>query len=280
MTALEKAQNFLQTHGREIDQARFAHHFGDLPLSELLAALGRYQNPDGGFFGLEVDIAAPQSNPFAMEIALLICLWADAPRDNPLLQKAVAHLESTQGPDGGWRFVPEIYQHALPSWFQGWPWPNLNPACTLSGLLLELGLGSPALHARVAELFGRLEKAEDLTGAEGRDGDFYSVRPYAFYFIPATGNPRQAFYRAELTQWFIRQHEQNKLDSTHFFEYIRSPRSYAGQSIPPHILQARLDLLVAEQTEDGGWPSPYDPRWRPWITVNNLLVLRAFGKIA
>lgn len=279
MNTLQKAQTFLQTHGRDIDQARFAYHFGDLPLADLLATLGRYQNPDGGFFGLEVDIAAPQSNPFAMEIALLMCLWAIAPKDHPLLQKAVAHLEATQDADGGWRFVPEIYKHSLAPWFQGWAWPNLNPACTISGLLLELGLGSPAMHTRVAELFDRLEKPVEVSGVEGRDGDFYSVRPYALYFRAETGHPRQAFYRAELVQWFARQHAQNKLDNTHFFEYIRTPHSYAGQSIPPHILQARLDMLEAEQSPDGGWPSPYDPRWRPWITVNNLLVLKAFERL-
>jgi hypothetical protein len=274
MTTIQKAQTFLQSHGRDIDQARFNFHFGNLPLSELLNTLGRYQNPDGGFTGLEVDIAAPQSNPFAMEIALLICLHAGAPREHPLLQKAAAHLEAAQDPDGGWRFIPEIYQHALPPWFQHWAWPNLNPACPLAGLLLELGLDSPVLLARVARFFDQLEKPEEVT-----QGDFYTVRPYALYFIAETGHPRQAFYRAEMVGWLARQHAQNKLDSTHFFEYIRSPHSYAGQSIPPHILQTRLDLLAGEQSADGGWPSPYDARWRPWITVNNLLILKAFDRL-
>jgi hypothetical protein len=38
-------------------------------------------------------------------------------------------------------------------------------------------------------------------------------------------------------------------------------------------------MLAAEQQEDGGWPTPYNPNWRGWVTVQNLLVLRAFGKI-
>jgi hypothetical protein len=274
MDVLSKAGLFLQQHGRDIDQARFEYHFGSLSIETLLAILEHYQNPDGGFFGLECDIAALQSNPFAVEIALLICLWANAPVESLLLVKAAAYLEHTQDPDGGWRFVPEIYEQKLAPWFQGWPWPNLNPACTLAGLLLELKLGPKAVTNRVQQLFERLEKPEEVT-----QGDFYTVRPYAIYFIPETGNPRQDFYRSELLNWFIRQHHLNKMDNTHFFVYIRSPRTYAGESTPTEILDTRLDLLLAEQAEDGGWPSPYDAHWRPWITVNNLLVLREFGRI-
>jgi len=274
MDVISKARNFLQQNGRDIDQARFEYHFGTLSIDSLLKVLGRYQNPDGGFFGLECDIAAPHSNPFAVETALLICLWANAPVESPLLEKTAAYLERTQDPDGGWRFVPEIYQYKLAPWFQGWSWPNLNPACTLAGLLLEMKLGPKAVLQRVEQLFEQLEKPEDVT-----QGDFYTVRPYAVYFIACTGNTRQVFYRAELVNWFIRQHQQNKMDNSHFFEYIRSPRTFAGENIPAEIISNRLDLLLAEQADDGGWPSPYGAHWRPWITVNNLLVLREFGRL-
>jgi hypothetical protein len=243
-------------------------------MDALLGVLGHYQNPDGGFFGLERDIAAPQSNPFAVETALLICRWADAPVDAPLLRKTAAYLEKTQDEDGGWRFVPEIFHHKLAPWFQSWPWPNLNPACTLAGLLLELNFNSEAMLDQVAQLFGRLEKTEDVT-----QGDFYTVRPYAIYFLAETGIQRQEFYRSELVNWFIQQHQLNKMDNSHFFEYIRSPRTYAGKRIPAEIINTRLDLLLAEQAADGSWPTPYDTHWQPWITINNLLVLREFGRL-
>jgi hypothetical protein len=223
---------------------------------------------------LERDIAAPQSNPFAVENALMICLWANIPSESPILLKTAGYLEETQDEDGGWRFVPEIYQHKLAPWFQDWSWPNLNPAGTLAGLMMELQLGSMSMLYRVAHLFDRLEKPEDIT-----QGEFYTVRPYAFYFIHETNNPRRDFYRTELINWFIHQHHVNKMDNSHFFEYIRSPKTYAGKSIPSEILNTRLDMLLAEQAEDGGWPTPYDSHWRPWITVNNLLVLREFRRI-
>jgi hypothetical protein len=274
MDIIVKACKFLEENGRDIDIARFNYHFGQLSVDELLDVLGRYQNPDGGFFGLERDIAAPQSNPFAVEIALSICLWADIPLETPLLRKTVLYLQNTQDTDGGWRFTPEIYQSDLAPWFQGWQWPNLNPACTLAGILREFKLGSNFFLSRVDQLFERLEKPEEVS-----QGEFYTVRPYAVYFIPETGNPRQEFYRTELIKWFENQHHLNKMDNSHFFEYIRSPSTYAGKQIRTEILETRLNLLIEEQANDGGWPSPYNSHWRPWITVNNLLVLREFGRL-
>src|ERR1051326_2151310 len=185
MDILAKAEQFFQHNGRDIDQALWAYHFGGQSQDTMLATLARYQNADGGFHGLEVDIKAPDSNPFATELALSICLKANTPREHPLLQKAVAYLEQTQEENGNWRFAPGVYEHELAPWFQGWEWPNLNPACTLSGLLKELGLGSATLHARVERLFAQLAQLNDLTG----DG-FYLVRPYASYFLPEWNHPQ------------------------------------------------------------------------------------------
>ncbi len=274
MDTIRKAGEFIQAHGRDIDQARFAYHFGELSQAELLAVLARYQNSDGGFFGLEVDIAAPHSNPFAVELALLVCVQAGVARDHPLLQNVLTYLATTQDEAGGWRFTPEIYQHPLAPWFQAWKWPNLNPACTLAGLLIELGYAPLALLERVEALFNRLSRLEEVA-----TGDFYEVRPYACYFLPDWDSPEAEFFRSGLLWWLIRQHALNKLDGTHFFDYIRSPRSFAGRCLPRNILNQRLHSLLAEQTEDGGWPTPYSENWRSWNTVNNLLVLRSFNWI-
>lgn len=275
MDTIARARDFLQQAGRDIDRARFDYHFGGGSLDDLLAVLGRYQNADGGFHGLEVDIKAPDSNPFATELALMICAQAGAPAEHPLLRRAVAHLEQTQDEDGGWRLGAGVYQHALAPWFAGWQWPSLNPACTLAGLLRELGLGSPELHARVAGLFARLARAEDLAGDE-----FYSVRPYAYYFLPEWPHPQRGLYLSGVLWWLIRQHVAGRLaDGEHFFAYVRHPGAYTARHLPEALLAARLDMLAAEQAADGGWPTPYDPGWRGWGTLQNLLVLRAFGRV-
>lgn len=276
MRAITRAGDFLAEHGRDIDRARFRFHFAGGALADVVDALAAYQNADGGFgHGLEPDIAAPASNPFATEWALLICLQAGVPRDHPLLARTVAYLEASQFDDGSWRFAPEVYEHELAPWFRGWEWPNLNPAGPLAGLLRDLGLGSDRLHARVAALFARLERPADLLG----DG-FYDARPYALYALPAGEVAAQERYRAGTLWWLIRQHVEGKSeDAAHFFEYARAPHLYTARNLPADILAAQLDRLAAEQAEDGGWPSPYAAHWRGPATVQSLLILRAFGRL-
>src|SRR5712692_137664 len=116
-----RARQFFQQNGRDIDRACFDFHFGALPLGALLAILGEHQNPDGGFgCGLEVDIKATDSNPFATELALLICLQAGVSRDDPLLARGAAYLEQTQDADGGWRLSPQVLAHELAPRYQAW----------------------------------------------------------------------------------------------------------------------------------------------------------------
>jgi hypothetical protein len=275
-TAVDRARGFFAGWERELDRALFAYHFAGGSRDALLEALGKYQNEDGGFgHGLEPDITAPDSNPFATELALLICQQADVPRDHPLLARTVAYLEAAQDDDGGWRFSPGVYEHELAPWFAGWDWPNLNPACTIAGHLRELELGSARLHEGVAALFARMARPEDVLSDE-----YYAVRPYAYYFLPPSDHPQAELYRAGLLWWLIRQHQAGKLDDAgHFFDYVRHPDTYTGRNLPPVIVAAQLDRLAGEQTEDGGWPSPYATHWRGWSTVQNLLTLRAFGRV-
>jgi hypothetical protein len=273
---LTHAADYFTANGRAIDRARFAYHFADGPRAAVVDALGQYQNDDGGFgHALEVDIAAPVSNPFATELALLICLQAGIEREEPLLLRTVAYLEATQEEDGGWRFAPEVYAHELAPWFQGWEWPNLNPACSLAAQLRELGLGSEQLHQRVEGLFARLADVRQVA-----TGEYYDVRPYAYYFLPEGGHPQRELYLAGVLWWLIRQHLAGTVaDAGHFFDYVREPQTYTGRLLPAAIREHWLEALVAEQQPDGGWPTPYNPAWRGWVTVQNLLVLRAFGRV-
>lgn len=243
-------------------------------MDDLIRVLARYQNPDGGFFGLEVDIAAPESNPFATELALQVCACARVPSDHPVLRATVEYLERTQDDEGNWRFSQAIYEHPLAPWFQGWQWPNLNPSCTIAGLLRQLGLGSSDVHARANRLFERLARVEDLIGDE-----YYAIRPYAFYFLPEWEHPQRELYQTGVLWWLIRQMENPELDGNHFFSYAPYREAYTARMLPQRLLTRRLEMLEAEQQEDGGWPTPYDPRWRAPVTIANLLVLRAFGRV-
>lgn len=274
MDITEKAGAFLREHGRPIDQAIFAYHFANGSRDDLLAALGTYQHLDGGFgHALEPDITAPESNPFATEIALQICIDAKVSPDEPLLRRAVEYLEMTQDEEGNWRFTSGIYEHEIAPWFAGWEWPNLNPSCTIASLLRELSMGSEQLHARVASLFERLAKPEEVA-----EGEIYTVRPYAYYFLTPIEHPQREFYLSGVLWWLIRQDVKGD-EEAFTFAYIRSPETFIGRNLPSDIVTRQLDHLVASQSDDGGWPTPYAEHWRGYTTAQNLLTLRAFGRL-
>jgi hypothetical protein len=273
---IANAQQYIARQGRKLDQARFALHFSGGTQAAFLDALAEYQNPDGGFGNaLEIDIEAPASQPFATELALDYCLRAGIPASHPVIQKTVAYLEASQDEDGCWRFTQDIYAHPLAPWFQGWTWPNLTPSCTLAGILREYGLGSPQLHQKVADLFKHWANLGEFT-----EGEFYAVRAYAVYFLPEGDFPQREFYLSGLLWWLIRRHISNEIDdSGHWFELVRSPHSYVGSRLPEDILNDRLDRLLGEQLADGGWSTPYSAQWRAPVTINSLLVLKAFGRL-
>src|SRR5262249_12674458 len=102
---------------------------------------------------------------------------------------------------------------------------------------------------------------------------------YAYYFQPAWQHPQRELYLSGVLWWLIRQAESAEQDGHHFFDYVRRPNTYTARMLPRRILDRRLELLEAEQLDDGGWPTPYDPRWRSWVTIENLVVLRSFGRI-
>jgi hypothetical protein len=276
MNRLNAARAFLETHGRDIDRARFDYHFGDGSQDAVLEALSHYQNEDGGFgHGLEPDISAPVSNPFATELALAIFSEVGAPGDHPMVQSTVRYLEDTQREEGDWQFSPEVYEHPLAPWFQGWTWPTLNPGVTTSGLLRVMGLGSDRLHARAERLFQQLATPNDLLGDE-----YYAVRPYSLYFLSEWDHPQRELYLSGIVWWLIRQDAAGTLpDAFHYLEYVRGPETYVGRHLPRRLITARLDQLEREQAEDGGWPVAYADHWRAPTTVESLLMLHRFGRL-
>jgi hypothetical protein len=276
MVNTARAGDFIHESGRAIDKALFDHLFGRSSQDDLLQALAEYQNEDGGFgHGLEPDISAPASNPFATEIALSMCLEARVPRDDALLTRTVTYLEETQEEDGNWRFSPAVYEHEIAPWFRGWTFPTLNPSCTIAGYLRAFGLGSERLHSRVARLFDHLATPDDLlTDA------YYAVRPYPIYFLAEWEHPQRQLYLSGVLWWLIRQHASQALpDAIHFLEYVQRPTTFVGRNTPDPILDDRLNALAAEQLEDGGWPVAYGEQWRAPTTVQALIMLKRFGRL-
>lgn len=262
---VDPALRFLDGQRSDLAAALVRHLWHGGSVDDVLTALTAYQNPDGGFGrGLEVDIKAPASNPFAARLAMqaLLALPPDAGAN--MKRRLGEWLARNEDPDGDWHFAPEVLEDEIAPWYAGWTFPSLNPACCLAGLANRLGLATPEMLDQVARLFSRLGPVD-----EARDGAFYNVLPYVEY-IAGVDVPQRDRHVSALAEGIAgREYE----DAQHFFDHAINGGSGLVAKLPTGLLAAQADRLMGEAADDGGWPTPYDPAWRPWATAAALMTL-------
>lgn len=247
-----------------IDEAWFG---GDM--HEVLVALSAYQNPDGGFGnGLEVDITAPASNAFAARLAMHVLLGLKTRSASTLQDQLAGWLVANQAEDGDWHFSAEVRTGELAPWFAGWTFPALNPACCIAGLADRLGIATPEMLDRVARLFAEKASATDV-----RDGDFYTLLPYVEY-AGVTGLPDRDEWVERITSAIAAIDAAGGYgDPQHYFEHALGSGPLLLHRLDPDRVLANASLMLARQSADGGWPSPYSESWRPWLTAWSSVVL-------
>lgn len=266
--AVPRAMAFLDESDYQTGAAWVRHRWQGGSSAEVLDALKPYQQPDGGFAGLEVDIKAPVSNPFATRLAIQVMLSLRERPKSPIVDRTASWLEENQHADGDWHFIPEIREHPLAPWFEGWTFPSLNPACSLAGLAHALEIATPEMLKRVAALW---EEHASLDDAES--GDFYPMLPLVEYVAHIEVDSRNVWLDS-LAKGIGRGIAANSFgDAEHALEHIVGGGPDLVARLDADDLVKVIDNVLADQQSDGGWPTPYDPAWRPWTTANMLVLL-------
>jgi hypothetical protein len=266
--AVERALPFLEASDYPLGVAWVRHCWHDGPAGDVLEALARYQQPDGGFSGLEVDIKAQVSNAFAGRLAMQVLLSLGKDAGAGIAGRLGAWYASNQDADGDWHFPPEVYQHSLAPWFAAWEFPGLNPACCVAGLTHALGIDTPEMQARVATLWD-----EKATLDQARSGDFYPMLPIVEYVAHIDVPERETWLDA-LAEGVTRGIAANSFgDAEHALEHIVGSGPDLIVRLERGDLVKVIDAVLADQRDDGGWQTPYDPAWRPWTTASTLALL-------
>src|SRR5437660_9875488 len=114
-----QATDFVWRTARLLDRHRFAFLFLDGPRDAVLAALGPYQNADGGFgHALEPDLRGPVSQPQPVEVALRILAEVGA-RDEAMLRRVCDYLATITTAEGGVPFMlPSARAHPHAPWWE------------------------------------------------------------------------------------------------------------------------------------------------------------------
>ncbi len=263
------ALKFLEGQNYPLGIALVEHSWRGGPASPVIEALAAYQNEDGGFGKrLEVDIASPVSNPFATRLAMHTLLSLREVPPGPLVDKLSQWLRQAQDEDGDWHFTQEVYDAPLAPWFAGWTFPALNPACCVAGLATRLGIATPEMQARVTNLFQRLATRE-----EARTGAFYNLLPYIEFVPTADLKDRDVWLNAMADSIVETATRGDYDDASHFFDHALGGGSEVIRRLPGEMITSFVDSLMGEQDADGGWPTPYDPAWRPPQTTAALVTL-------
>lgn len=289
---LERGRSFIYSHARLLDRMRFAFHFEDGTKDRVLNALRPYQNADGGFGNaLEPDMRCPDSQPVTTEMALMVIREVEG-WDSDVAGGILSYLKGITLETGGF---PRATTAVNP--FPHAPWwttekdgvPSLNPTGSIIGMLLGQRVRIDFQEEEwflknVDFIWSKLESS--------LPGDYHDAAQWMPFLAHAKGPADKITqYRAKLDEWLTgpggiekNPHAEGYVHKV--LDYAPSPDSYAFRLITPDELELHLDWMVSNQQEDGGWGISFpavspagEQEWRGWLTVGNLKILKAYGRV-
>ncbi|MFE9101371.1 hypothetical protein ACFYYL_27105 [Actinomadura geliboluensis] len=277
--ALARAERFMLLNGRLIDRHRFALHFRGGPAAPVVAALRAYENPDGGYgHALEPDLRGAGSQPVPAQHALQFLHEAGADRD-PAVDRVAGYLASITRDGGGVPFaLPTVRDAPHGPWWQtpDDPPASINPTATLAGMLHRAGSAHPWLAQATAFCWRHLDDLDTEPGP-------YDVLAILMFLdhVPDRDRAEAAFSRVrDALAAAAHSDHQDVLD------FAPAPGGHGRRLYADDVIDARLDALIDDQADDGGWDIAFPswtpvtrPEWRGFVTVERLLTLRAYGRL-
>lgn len=282
---VERAREFVYRNGRVVERRLFGVVFDGAPADGVVAALRGYRNEDGGLgHGLEPDKRAPQSQPLDVRFAVEVLQLAGA-TDAELVHGACDFLASVAAASGAVPIVlPSIADYPRAGhWGDGVVDPGLNPTAGIVAYLHAHAIEHPWREAATRYCFEELERevpeeahtlldvlrflehAPDRERAEALAPAAAAAVPTARWFLADAGDPGYGVTP---------------------LAFAPSPESRWRSLFDDAQIEAHLDRVERDQQDDGGWPLTWEPpgdgarlEWQGWLTVGNLLVLRAYGRL-
>lgn len=281
---LERAEAFFWLNGRLLDRRLFAYHFKAGSREDVLMALAAYQNSDGGFGNaLEADLRCPDSQPVAVQMAFEI-LDQIGP-DQAMLQRACDYLSTITSSEGGVPFVlPAVSDYPHAPWWQ--TDPNLraaiNPTAALVGLLWHFGFEHAWVEPAAAFCWNYFEQQMPES-----NHDMLVSLSFAQH-VPDRARGEQLMKR--LGEHLMSSGLVLDLEAQEYgmrpLDWAATPDHPLRRFFDPRAVEANLDYLVATQHEDGSWKQSWPAlssansnAWSSVITLNNLLILQANGRL-
>lgn len=291
--ARQRAVDFIEANGTNLLRELYAFHFTGGSKSNVVAALGHYQNADGGFgHGLEADLRTRNSSVIATTVGLQILSETGA-WDAPLVAPALRFL-SERYSDRNWQLITEDCNDAP---FAPW-WKYASPADTsaftpnpsvevLSYLITWCAMGKSTRFALLDRAIDHIASNE----LEMHDLLCY-LRLYDNPKLPE--NYRRELLPHLLSQAFalvkVERHDWEEYGLTPL-SVVFSPDSPLADFFGPAI-DENLDYLIERQGADGSWSptwswgNTFPEAWKEaereikvQLTLRHLQQLQQFGRL-
>lgn len=277
---IERARSFIWHSARVLEQRRFEHLFDGAGAEPVLTALLAYRNTDGGYgHALEPDGRGPTSQPLHVLTALHLLDELGAKEHVP---PVLDFLTAITAPDGGLPMgLPTARDHPHAPWIAIEETGGLLLTAQVAAALHKIGAEHPWLDAATDYCWRHIEA---LT----------ATHPYeagaCVQFLDRVPDRARAEQHAERLGRLVRDgmsHEGYDAAETHQpHDFAPVPTSLARRWYSDEEFDRSLDELVAAQEEDGGWNFAWgrwtpvtEFEWRPIVTIEALLKLRAYGRI-
>jgi hypothetical protein len=284
---IQRAIDFVHREGRPLERRILECTFAGRPAAPVGDALRGYRNADGGFgYGLEPDKRTPESQPLDVEIAWQSLDWVGIPPADDLVEELVEpaceYLASLGRGVSCVTAGVRDHPHA-PHWTEASTEPSLNPTAGLAGYLWKWSVDHPWREAATEFCWTAL----DLDPSIDAHAAIGLVR-----FLEHVPDRDRATAVAEALRTQL-----PTMEWLHYFagadgygvsplQLVPTPDGAGHDLFPTDILDGHLDALEKTQAADGGWDITWPTigpaaisEWRGRVTLQNLLVLRAYGRL-
>jgi hypothetical protein len=145
------------------------------------------------------------------------------------------------------------------------------------GNLMTLGKATPDLIASTRRWVERNLTREAI---HATDWLFMSYHAYDYFFADEDF-PKVESYQEAVIANILRLAVSAPENQRHtFFNFAPTPHSPVALAADEDLLETWLQTIESTQQEDGGWRDQHGlPQWYPWVTICNLLTLRAYDRL-
>ncbi len=298
LKAYAKAREFLLTHARPLERARYRFHFGGGPVAEAHAALAAFQNTNGGFgHALEPDLRLPGSSALATSVAFQLFRELGLPVADPMVRAAARWTQSAFDRTlDRWPATPagvNDWPHA-PWWT--WKGPGergftANPGVELVAHLWHYhAAADPGFLADVA---GRVQQLLGALPEKPEMHDLLCILRLAETPTAPAALRDQAAECARRAGLAIVERDAKAWAGYGLQPLMLAPR--IDSLLAPLLgdtLSANLDFIIGQPGDDGAWPPTWswadlfpedwplaEREWKGVLTMQTLLTLRSYGRL-